>query len=269
MARAARAADYEALGFSSHAPLPFPTDWNMPSDHLAAYAAEIRGLAARWANEDTPLDILLGLEIDWIEGQRAPGDTLFDQFSLDYRIGSVHFVTLPGAGLCTVDCPAEEFAGHYERSGRDGRRIWREYYRDLAAMIEAGGFDILGHFDVVRKNNAGGRYFDEDSPEYLAAAMDAASLLKGKGIVVEINLGGMTRGILDTPYPSLPILRELRRLGVPITFSADAHAPSHFGRHLDAARELARAAGYAGIVVLDRPSPGAARAWREIGIDET
>ncbi len=269
MARAARAAGYSALGFSSHAHLPFPTEWNMPSDRLGAYVAEIRGLAARYANEDPPLDILLGLEIDWLEGTRTPGDAIFDQHGLDYRIGSVHFVRLPGAELCTVDCPAAEFAGLFERSGRDGRAIWREYYRDVAALIESGGFDILGHFDVVRKNNADGRYFDEDSPEYLAAAMEAASLLRGRDIVVEINVGAMNRGALDSPYPSLPILRELRRLDVPITFSADAHAPEHFGRHLDAARVLAREAGYAGIVVLDRPGPGGTRAWREVGIDET
>ena len=72
MARAARAAGYGVLGFSSHAPLPFPTDWNMPLERLDDYAAEIRRLAADWAAEDPPLDIYLGLEIDWIEGLRSP-----------------------------------------------------------------------------------------------------------------------------------------------------------------------------------------------------
>jgi len=268
MARAAKAAGYDALGFSSHAPLPFSTGWNMPAERLGAYVAEIRGLATRWADERPSLDILLGLEIDWIEGRRAPGDALFDECGLDYRIGSVHFVTLPGAGLGTVDCPAAEFEDYFERSGRDGRSIWREYYRSLAAMIEAGGFDILGHFDVVRKNNADGRYFDEHEPAYLSAALEAASLLSGKDIVVEINVGGMNRGILDSPYPSLPILRELRQAGVPITFSADAHAPGHFGMNLGAARELARAAGYASVAVLERGSRRGAARWKEIGIDE-
>ncbi len=269
MARAARAAGYGVLGFSSHAPLPFPTDWNMPLERLDDYAAEIRRLAADWAAEDPPLDIYLGLEIDWIEGLRSPGDGLFGELALDYSIGSVHFVDLPGAGLVTVDCPAAEFAANFERSGGDARRLWREYYRDLAAMIEAGGFDIVGHFDLIRKNNSGGRYFDEDSPEYIGAALEAASLLSGRDLVVEINVGAMSRGILSSPYPSLPILRELRRLDVPITFSADAHEPNHFGLHLDAARELAEAAGYSSVAVLVADSKGREPRWREIGIDET
>ena len=73
----------------------------------------------------------------------------------------------------------------------------------------------------------------------------------------------MSRGKVKTPYPSLPILRELRALRVRITFSADAHAPEHLGVNLDSARELARAAGYDSIAVLSKGS------WREIGIDET
>ncbi|HOX48013.1 MAG TPA: histidinol-phosphatase, partial [Spirochaetales bacterium] len=111
--------------------------------------------------------------------------------------------------------------------------------------------------------NPGGRLFDEEDPAYLAAAFEAAGLLEGKGIVAELNLGGLARGKTKEPYPSLPILRELKRLRVPITFCADAHDTRHVGVHLDAARELARAAGYESVAVLTKGS------WIEVGIDET
>jgi len=268
MAEAARAKGYSRLGFSSHAPLPFPNDWTMQPERLGAYVAEVRRLAAQWAVADPPLEIYLGLEIDWIEGLLSASDPAFDRIGLDYSIGSVHFVRLPGAGLFTVDEPAESFAANMRLLEGDANAVWREYYRNLSAMIAQGGFDIVGHFDIVRKNNAGGRYFDEDSPAYHAAALEAASLLAGKDLIVEINVGAMARGSMSSPYPSLPILRELRRRGVRITFSADAHAPEHLGLHLDAARALAVAAGYKEISVLGR-GPTGAMGWTEIGIDET
>ena len=146
------------------------------------------------------------------------------------------------------------------------RRVWMAYYEELCELIEAGGFDILGHFDVVTKNNRGGRHFDTGEGAYRAAALEAAGLLGGRGIVAEVNYGGMSRGKTDAPYPAPFILRRLRELGVPITLSADAHAPEHLGpacdAHREAAREAARAAGYRAAVVLREGR------WTEIGLDE-
>jgi len=68
---------------------------------------------------------------------------------------------------------------------------------------------------------------------------------------------------VKSPYPSLPILKELHAEGVRITFSADAHAPEHLGANLDSARDHARRAGYDSIAVLTNGI------WQEVGIDET
>jgi histidinol-phosphatase (PHP family) len=258
MAEAAWRAGYAVLGFSSHAPLPFPSTWTLPRERLPAYLAEIGRLKAAWEGR---MEILLGLEIDHIAGLVSPRDPAF--LELDFRIGSTHFIEL-GGGRFTVDEPAEEFDGNFARyAGGDGSLVWKAYYRSLAEMIAAGGFDIVAHFDLVRKNNTGGRLFDEEDPAYLAAAFEAAAQLRGSGIVAEINVGSMARGKMKSPYPSLPLLKEFRRLGVPITISADAHAPAHLGTHLDAAKDLAKAAGYRSAAVLTKGK------WIEVGIDET
>jgi histidinol-phosphatase (PHP family) len=263
MAAAAAAKGYRVLGFSSHSPLPFPNEGNMEASRLGEYCAEIRRLGREW--KDRGLEVLLGLEIEWVEGLSSPRDRLFREAGLDYSIGSLHFVDLPGPGRFAVDLGLEEFGRSASAFAGDdfGRSVYRDYYERLGALVEGGGFDILGHFDLVKKNNGEGRWFDESSRGYLGAALGAASLLRGKDIVVEINVGGMSRGKVKTPYPSLPILRELRALRVRITFSADAHAPEHLGVNLDSARELARAAGYDSIAVLSEGR------WREIGIEET
>lgn len=268
MAAAAAEKGYQVLGFSSHSPLPFPSEGNMERSRLGEYVVEIRRLGREW--EGNGLEILLGLEIEWVKGISSPRDELFLALGLDYSIGSLHFVDLPGPGRFAVDLGQDDFESHAAKfAGNDvGSEVYRQYYSSLGELIEEGGFDILGHFDLVKKNNDAedggeGRWFDESSPGYIDAALGAARLLEGKDIIVEINVGGMSRGKVKTPYPSLPILRELRAVGTRITFSADAHAPEHLGANLDAARDLARAAGYDSIAILSQGR------WTEIGIDET
>ncbi len=249
MAQAAFDAGYDILGFSSHAPLPFHTGWNLPATKAEAYRAEIRRLQTEWRSKG--LEILLGLEIDWIEGQSSPADRRFDSLNLDFKIGSTHFVK-PGAGdAFAVDEPEEAFLGHLEsEAGGDYRVVYRHYYRNLAAMMAEGGFDILGHFDLVRKNNRNGAHFDEGGPDYLSAAMEAVELVRGRDYVVEINTGGMARGKTSTPYPSLALLRRMREMGARVTLCDDAHAPSHLGKHWSDAVALAQAAGYRSVAVL-------------------
>ncbi len=268
MAAAAAAAGYSVLGFSSHCPLPFPSEGNLEKERLGEYCEEIRGLGRDWAPRG--LEILLGLEIDYVRGECSPRDELFRSAGLDFTIGSVHYIDLPGSGRFAVDYPEAKVAGHLSQYEGDdpGRAMYEAYYESLARMIEEGGFDILGHFDLVKKNNGAGpdgkgRLFDEESPEYLRSAFGAVHLLEGSDIVVEINVGGISRGKVNSPYPSLSILKEIRSVGSRITFSADAHAPGQLGVNLDRARELARAAGYTSVAVLTRGE------WREVGIDET
>lgn len=253
MARAAREAGLEALGFSCHAPIQSPMPWALPIERLGEYAAEVRRLEAAWApgGEEAaalgPMEVLLGLEIDWFPGERRPGDGAFDALGLDFSIGSAHYVSPRGCKPFAVDEDRASFDAHFAASGASPAEFYRDYYGRLGDLIESGGFDILGHFDLVQKNNRDGHLFEEDSG-YLKAAFEAVHHLEGKDFVVEINLGGMTRYGAALPYPSLAILRELKAVGAPICFSADAHSPDNFGPSLAAAERmakgLAREAGY-------------------------
>jgi len=269
MARAAKKAGIEILGFSSHAPIVQPMPWAIKPERLGEYAAEIRRLKKAWASDGEegrihgPMEVLLGLEIDWFPGEREPGDGAFRALGLDFSIGSVHYVAPRACPPFAVDEDGASFESHLAASGATARELYRDYYRRLAALIGSGGFDILGHFDLVQKNNMDGHLFEEDE-DYLAAAFEAVHCLEGKDLVVEINLGGMTRHAAPRPYPSLAILRELKAVGAPICFSADAHSPENFGPSFDAAekaaRELALEAGYREMRILR------AGEWKDSGI---
>jgi len=262
MTAAAFKAGYSILGFSSHAPLPFDTTWNLKWPRIRDYERTIRALSAEWAPQG--MDILLGLEIDYIENLVSPKDSVYDIIDLDFKIGSMHYITsLPGEPF-TVDEPAEAFERHVRgNAGGDTSLIWKEYYKRLLAMVENGGFDIIGHFDLVKKNNSGGRWFDESSKGYIDNAFAVVDRAAELGCIAEINTGGLARGKIAETYPSAAILERMRDAGLRVTIGDDAHAPSHLGAFQGMAVEAAKKAGYKAIWYMDRE-----RKWHEIGIDE-
>ena len=251
MADAAFAAGYRVLGFSAHAPVPLPSPGNLTVDRVAPYAAAVRIAAGRYEGR---MEILTGLEIEWVPGLGIPSEDGYASVPIDYRIGSVHFTRAPSGEFFTVDCPAEEFhRSMAEGYGCDGQRLYRDYFRNVASLVRSGGFQILGHMDIVKMHNSGGRWFDETAADYLAAAFEAVEALEGRGIAVEVNTGGLARGKTTVPYPGLPILVELRRRGVPIVIGADAHAKGHLDlKWRQAGIELARLAGYRELSLLSR-----------------
>ncbi len=262
MAAAAFEAGYSVLGFSSHAPLPFETIWNMDWGDLPAYAGVIRELKQRYAPRG--MNILLGLEIDYIPGLCGPADEAYGSIFPDYRIGSVHFLQGLSEDQFAVDEPEADFDRHIkEAAGGDVSIVWQQYYRTLLDMIESGGFDIIGHFDLVKKNNRQGRWFDEEAKDYLDAAFEAVDRAAGLGRIAEINTGGLARGKTDFPYPSPRILSRMHERGLRLTLGDDAHASGHFAVHQAAALEAAALAGYRSLWYLDDD-----RIWKEIGIDE-
>jgi len=267
MAQAAFDQGYSFLGFSSHAPLPFAAHCQVPWASLAAYASTVRGLQATWATRG--MTIFLGLEIDSL-GDTEPGGSAFtwpgypgySSIRPDFRIGSVHYVQLGDAERFTVDESAPDFARHVECcAGGKPDLVFKAYYRNLCAMMQHGGFDIIGHFDLVRKNNDDSRWFDEDSPAYRAAALEAVDLAAELGAVVEINPGGVLRKKTKAIYPSLSLLKYMREKGIRLTFGDDAHAPQHLGPGQLLAAGQAAAAGYQSVWFLDERLQ-----WRELDI---
>ena len=97
MAEAAFAHRYTHLGFSAHAPVPFKTRWNLPWERAQSYVETVRALAQEF--EPKGMKIFLGLETDYAPGITTPDNPAYDVFGLDYRIGSVHYITAPGEAV--------------------------------------------------------------------------------------------------------------------------------------------------------------------------
>jgi histidinol-phosphatase (PHP family) len=105
-------------------------------------------------------------------------------------------------------------------------------------MIRAGGLDVLGHVDLVRKNNPRELWFSQTGPSYQNRITSLSELLAGRrDIVVEVNTGGLNRKTAADTYPSLPFLRLLCERDIALTITADAHRAEDLDGHYLFARE--------------------------------
>jgi histidinol-phosphatase (PHP family) len=264
MCRAARAKGLRAIGFSAHGPVfrkaGIKSDWHLPDERLDEYVDEVRAARARWKGK---LTVYLGLELDYIKGRRSALDPDIRALNLDYIIGSVHYVVPPnGAAPFAVDGSPEELEqGVKEGFGGDGEALMRAYWDAAAEMIALGGIDILGHADLIRKNNRDGRWFDMESGAYRERAAEIAASAAGTGLVVEVNTGGINRGRAVDTYPSPPLLRLFRERGADALVTADAHRAEDLDGHYDIALQTLRGAGYTEHVFFEGRKNGKAL-WR-------
>jgi histidinol-phosphatase (PHP family) len=258
-----------SIGFSAHAPITsktgFSSSWNLPEEKLPQYLDEVRAAQKRWEGK---LPVYLGLEVDFIDGLMGPADRDFREMGLDYIIGSVHFLIPSKGEPFTVDDSAGIVdAGIKESFGGDPLGMVDMYYDSVAAMIRAGGFDVLGHPDLIKKNNAGNngfrrnRLFSEETESYRKKTAVLAGLMADTGVPAEINTGGINRGKIKDCYPSLPLLKLFREQGVPMVINADAHKADDLDGNYDEARKSLLAAGYTGSVIFEGRKNGRA-IWR-------
>jgi histidinol-phosphatase (PHP family) len=234
------------IGFSGHNPVPFPTEWTMPEASLPSYLQTVRDAKARCAGR---LEIYLGIEADYIPGVTSPDAPWIRDLGLDYVLGSVHFVApLDGRYTWTVDGTPEEMeSGLHGCFHGDVRSLVERYYALVAEMAEETRPDIIGHIDVVKKNNRRGRWFREDAWWYREAVLGALKAIRRSGSVMEINTGGIVRNTSGALYPSEWILREARALGIPVMVNADAHRPEHIDGWFAQAVQVLRDLGFTAI----------------------
>jgi histidinol-phosphatase (PHP family) len=231
------------LGFTGHNVVPFQTDWTMPAQNLESYLREVRQAKSRYAGR---VEIFLGIEADYIPGVTSPNHPRIRDLGLDFVLGSVHFVELPGGGHSwTVDGSRQELETGLARVyGGDIRALVERYYALVGEMAEETKPDIIGHFDVVKKNNKAGELFSEEAPWYQAAVRAALQAVARSGRIMEINTGGIVRNTSGALYPSEWILREARRLDIPVMINADAHRPGDIDGYFREAAALLRGLGF-------------------------
>ena len=233
--------NFSILGFSSHSAYPHAADWHMDAVSHQKYFDEIRSLAKEYSDR---IKIYAGLEADYIPQFACDFDWAYKQFSPDYLIGSVHYLTNDN-GFFTVDDKLENVKEGLERLySNNGKKAVCEYFDRQRQMVKSQKITIVGHADLVRIRNAQLKFFDEGDSWYKKELRTTAKAFAKAGVVVEINTGGLARGSIDDVYPSVEFLEFLRQAGAPITFSSDAHSVQCLDFAFDRAELAAIRAGY-------------------------
>jgi len=238
---------FYALGFSSHGPAHFSTGWTMSDKTAEEYLKTIDELKNRYKNT---IQIYKGMEIDYF-----PGDTrnIFLRYDLDYIIGSIHFINTPGESeFFSIDGSMEAFEKTLNVcAGSDIKKVVYRYYETVLEMLQKNRFDILGHLDIVKKNNTGNRFFNENEKWYVDLVKKIVEKISQHKVIVEVNTGGVARGYTDEIYPSEWIIRECRKWDIPITLTSDAHRPENIDFYFDEAKRIIKSAGYNEIWEID------------------
>ena len=215
----------DIFGFACHAPMKFDEKYRMALCEIDDYMQEIRELGERYKNK---IDIRLGFEVDYINKKEYLIERKVLDSSVDYLIGSVHFLNHWGFDN-------EEFIGVYESINIDD--AWIEYLESIANMAQSGLFDIVGHFDLFKIFN---NPPSKNLKKYIAKTLES---IKDNHMVLEINSAGFRKKIGEM-YPSREILELVFKCEIPITFSSDAHNPNQVGFKRNECKAIAKEIGF-------------------------
>ena len=210
------------FGFSDHAPMNFDEKYRMNFEQMDEYEKMVKDASIKYKNK---IDIRLAYEVDYIDGYV---DERVLNRDVDYLIGSVHFVDKWG-----FDNP--EFIGKYDEM--DINDIWKKYFDSIEEMAKTKKFDIVGHFDLIKVF----KYFPTIDIKTLAS--NAINAISEANMAIELNGAGLRKPVKEA-YPSLDLLKEIKKHGIEISFGNDAHEVSQVGKYSKELLSLAKEADY-------------------------
>ncbi len=227
---------FRNLGFSPHSPVPIESPCNMTFGSVDQYLAQIHQLSIKYP----AVNLYAGMEIDYLGPEWGPSSDYFRSLPLDFRIGSVHFIPNQEGRMVDID-------GHYDKFrqkmstefAEDIRYVVDTFFRQSIDMVNAGCFDIIGHFDKIKHN--AGLYHPglEQEPWYVEHVDNLVETIERSGVIVEINTKAWREH--QQLFPSQRLWSRLLEARVPIIVNSDAHYPERLN---DGRRQALKALDY-------------------------
>ncbi|MBI5685104.1 MAG: histidinol-phosphatase [Verrucomicrobia bacterium] len=212
----------KAIGFADHNPLPRGLGANvrMKEAELDDYVKCVLDLRRQYEGR---IEVLLGLEMDYVEGLE---DYLTAQVAgqpWDYIIGSIHYLDAE----CTQISWPRNFTG-------ETAWLYSRYFELVRKMVRSGLCDVVAHFDVPKRS---GRAHTEHQTGDITRTLKE---IVRAGICLEINTSGYRHPELRRPdtYPTRTIIAEAVALGIPLAVNSDAHTPEDVGLKFDEMERL-------------------------------
>jgi len=152
------------------------------------------------------VDVLLGLESDYLPGVEDYLKELHARAEFHYILGSIH-PQIP------------EYRAIYHTG--DNVEYQKTYFDHLAMAAETGLFDCLSHPDLVKNESPA----DWNLKEMMPHIQKSLDRIAATGIAMELNTSGALKAIPEM-NPAPDILREIHLRKIPVVLGADAHTPT-------------------------------------------
>jgi histidinol-phosphatase (PHP family) len=201
----------------------------MAAAELPRYVDAVLALRERYAGR---VEVLLGLEADFIAGHEETLARLLERYPFDVVLGSVHWV-----GDWLIDAPSS--LPRYREGAAEVERIWDEYTTELIAAARSGLFDVLSHLDLPKKFG-----FRAHAP-FAGRLDEVVEAVAAGGCAVELSSAGRRKPVGED-YPADDVVAALAAAGVRFVLSSDAHAPAEVGFGFAELSARARAHGAVG-----------------------
>jgi histidinol-phosphatase (PHP family) len=201
--------------FTDHIPLPGgqDSDHRMEPHDMEFYLETIAALKSKYRG----ISILTGIEADYMEGLEEYLEDFLSRYSFDLVIMAIHFIE---------KWTGDQWVFDFDYTEETLPRQYRDYFEVMLKGVNTGLFDIVGHFDMIKRP---GFPVLETVPGDVVKVLDA---IQKQNMSIEINTSGFRRSI-NQSYPAPEILEPAVERGIPFVLSSDAHKPEHVGYRFD------------------------------------
>ncbi|MBO4300131.1 MAG: histidinol-phosphatase [Desulfovibrio sp.] len=244
MYAAAVARGLTCLAFTEHSPRPVGFDYTHEyrehlTRHLPDYVREVRALR----DGGGACEALLGMEMDWLDGQEDFTRAACAACDYDVLLGSVHFIGR--WGFDDGDTPWKSF------SQEECDRQYQAYFEAWERMIRSGLFHVASHPDLVKIFSVEQFHVWLSRPESMDLVRRGLTALRDAGMCMEISSAGLRKPCGEI-YPAAPIMSMAAQLALPITFASDAHCVNDVAHGFDRLASYARSFGFREYTVVRR-----------------
>ena len=203
------------LGFSCHAPMPYPNGYEsyykMRTDELEEYVLSVLELRERYKDK---IDIKLGLETEYYPELHEKSVDLWKNFPIDYLILGQHFVYKE---YDTSKDPAP-------RASDDKVRVV-DYVNRVITAMDLGIFTIFAHPDLINYTGDDSVFYDKEMHRLIGAAIK-------NGVYLEYNLLGQSD---KRAYPVARFWQIAAEMGASVVLGCDAHSPDRVAKESEIA----------------------------------
>jgi len=179
--------------------------------------------------KEAGLPVVIGLEVDYYEGQMDKVTALLADHPFDVLLGSVHWLGAWRFDDVDVALQMDEW------TTRQVDECWERYTLAFEELAATGACDVLAHPDLIK---VAGHVPDAPAEWWDRLAEAAAA----SGLAAELSSAGWRKPVGEQ-YPALPLLERFRARGVPFTTASDAHRCEQVADRAAALRQLLDSVG--------------------------